>query len=71
MGYELPDSKLKGSKGDKNNTDKNKVFSVQEDGEEESEELEEEINESAEEECVFLLKNNDKIKFSIKKNLSS
>ena len=29
LGYEFTDSKLKGSKGDKTKTDKNKVFSVQ------------------------------------------
>ena len=57
MGYELPDPKLKGSKGDRNNTDKNKVFSIQEDGEEESEG--EEQNESEEEEWVFVFKDND------------
>ena len=65
LGYELPDSRYKGTKGDKSSTEKNKVFSIQEDGEEESEG--EEQNESEEEECVFVFKDNNKVKSSLNK----
>ena len=37
--------------------------------EEEAEELDEEISEYAEEECVFLFKNNDKVESSINKKI--
>ena len=65
LGYKFTDPKLKSPKGDKTNTDKNKVFSIQENDEEEAEELDEEMNECAEEECVFLFKNNDKVKSAL------